>query len=291
MTLLENSLIILSTLVLAIGFGLSVRSLLAPLHEGLKRALVFNGIGFVLLAGAFAVDLAARPELPLSTMRASMLLFGLILLAVSSVMTYAAGSLLLSVLSAPVVILLQLLSLFFDRWPASEAGMQTFGATITTIHIALFLVSYAFLIIAAGFSAMFLVMDHLLKEKAYSPVFFKLPGLTRLDTYAYWSALAGLGVLTGGIALALVSARAASAVVPAPLGFDFTIIGTLVVWAYYAAYVLMRIRLRIPARRAALVGVCGLAIVLAVYFFSKMWGPTGIHGFGVTERASAGAPR
>jgi ABC-type uncharacterized transport system permease subunit len=283
---LENALIVLSALILGAGFALSVRNLLAPLQQGTGKMFLVNGAAFIVLLAAIAVDFGGRGIVPLSTLRDSMLLFAAVLLAVSTIMMRATGSPLLVLLTVPVVVLLQVLSLFFDHWFASPESSATLGTTLTTVHVLLFLVSYAFLFMAAVFSAMFLLMDRFLKEKAYSPVFFKLPGLAKLDAYAYGSALAGLGLLTGAVAMALAALRAAPGASAASVFTDYTMFASLILWAYYAAYVLLRIRARVVPRRASYLAICGLALILFFYFSSKVLRPSGLHGFGF-PRASA----
>lgn len=292
MIFLEYALILLSALILCAGFMLSVRSLRAPLGRDTGRVIPIYFASLTVLLLALGTDYAMRGAIPVSTLRYSMLLFSGVLLAVATALMRATHSLLLGILVIPVVLMLQMLALFFDRSSASRESLTLLGNTLTTIHVLLFLVSYAFLFMGAGFSAMFLLMDRLLKDKTYPAIFFKLPGLARLDGYSYGCALAGLGLLTGAIAVALTSTR----VVPpgshmVRITSDFTILATLVLWGYYAVYLFLRFRMRLAGRKAAYGAIAGVALMLVVYFSGKTTRQNPLHGFATPQQASSAVTR
>jgi ABC-type uncharacterized transport system permease subunit len=249
-----------------------------------KRAVpsfILNLLALTLLVGEFLGVSISRGQVALISMGDSMVFFAAVLVGVSSGAARIAGSQVMPLVVSPLAILLCLASLVADEWLSTTAAQQTIGGTFLVIHVLLFVLSYALFALGAAFGAMFLLV---LKSKNYTPLFFKLPGLTRLETYSVRMAMLGLMLLTFAIALAFTSLhRLGSDTIPAngTIINDATIVAAIVLWVYYAVFALLRLALGWTGRRACFLSAIGLSLVLITYFFGKVAPNRGLHGYQV----------
>lgn len=269
---------IVSMVLLAVSVAFSIRY--ATRREELRtgNAFLFNLLGFGALLGAFATISVRQGGLALNTLSDSVVVFALILLAVSNIAARLASSHAISILITPLVIGLELISLFFDRWFSTLESRRALNSTFLNFHILLFLLSYAFFAIGACFALLFLIMDRILKSKDYRPIFFKLPGLSKLDNYSSRSAMIGLGLLTLAIGLSFLTLLRQGATV-AQLFTDFTILSTVALWLYYGLFLILRLSWGWVGRRACYYSLFGIAFVLAFYFAGKAAPSSSLHGF------------
>lgn len=280
-----NSLLILALFALGVSLAYAVRYVRRREETRTGVAMAANLVGLALLLVDFVYVSFQRGAVALTALGDSIVFFAIVLLAVNNVAVRASRSHIVSLLVTPLAMLLVVMGLFFERWfPTGEAQLAL-GQGFLTLHIMLFLVSYALFVVAAAFGAMFLALDGSLKAKTFSPVFFKLPGLARLDVFASRSALAGLALLTLSIALALGN-LVRSGGGPRIVISDFTVVTTYAIWFYYAAFAVSRMRFGLVGRRSCLMAVGGLVLVLLVYVGGKVV-PTGtLHGPGAPTVSS-----
>jgi ABC-type uncharacterized transport system permease subunit len=285
------ALVVASLACLAAGLVLSLRSMRREDQTGSRAAYRLHAAGLAFLVIQFVLQSVVDRQLPLSTLRDSFLVFALVLLVTSNVAAQLRSSDLVPVIIAPLVILLEAASLFANYLLQTEQARRMVSETFLATHVVLFMLSYACFVVAAAFGIMFLILDHTLKAKTYQPVFFRLPALTRLDSYASRSMLTGLLLLTVAIGLSFTSLhrlRSAGMRLPtsrAAMG-DLTILTPVVLWLYYAVYMLLRVRLGWIGKRTGYVSICGIVLLLVFYVLAKAYPPGILHGLGESIRGA-----
>jgi ABC-type uncharacterized transport system permease subunit len=285
MNTLNVALVLLSAVVLTVGLVMSVVCLRRVERDCGNRAWLVNMAGLLLLVTYFLVSGLIRREVPLSSMRDSILFFVLVLLVTNAVASRLSASGFVSVVLVPLAIVLEVMALFSSRWLQTGAAQQFVGRTFVVAHVVMFLASYALFLLAGAFGVMFLLLDRVLKSKSRQPLSFGLPGLERLDIYMRRSMLFGLLGLTLAIGLSLLSVHRLQVTGVAVAGrggvsADLTIMSAMVLWVYYFLYLALHARLGWVGKRASYVSLCGVVLLLVLYMAVKML-PVGgaLHGF------------
>lgn len=145
------------------------------------------------------------------------------------------------------------------------------------IHVALILFGYAGYAIGAVASAAYLIQERQLKAHRTSVLFRRLPSLAGIDGLARRAVAYAFPAYTAGIVLGTLRA-----VETDPPGWwaDPRVMLAGIVWAVYAAYIVLRSGGRLPARRAAWLSLAGAVLVLALAVTARTV-PHGFHVFGV----------
>jgi HemX protein len=110
---------------------------------------------------------------------------------------------------------------------------------LLVLHITFALCSYAAFSFAFMFSFMYLIQDKFLREKRWTPWYFRLPALDKLDKYTYRSILMGFPFLLIAMVLGAVWGKLTLGhfllMDPKPLA-------TTMLWVMYGIYLLLRLR-------------------------------------------------
>jgi ABC-type uncharacterized transport system permease subunit len=125
------------------------------------------------------------------------------------------------------------------------------------LHVGLVLVAFAGFTLAACLSSLYLWQERRLKRRERSILRMQLPPLETLDRFAARTIAVALPALTLGLAVGI--ARLARD----NRGFDPLIVATLLTWAVYGAYFVLRL-LGWHGRRTAYLAVAGLVLVFVV---------------------------
>lgn len=271
---------------------LSLRAVRRRDESGQRAGQLLNLVGLLLLLACFGCMWLCQGRVPLGSLANSVVLFALVLLACNNVAAAVASSQFVSLVITPVVIVLQLMSLFFDAWfPTAEARLML-SSTFVALHAVLFMLSYSSFFFAAGFALLYLLLDNKLKTKRYPPFFFKLPGLAKLDLFAGRAALLGLLLLTLAMMLAFINLGRLSATTSvASPARDYTIWGAVGLWVYYVVYMVLRMRLGWVGKRACYFVIVGAVLLLVLYVAAKLLPGGGLHGFALSLSAKVVAPR
>ena len=276
-----NLFLLLALLALGVSLTCSVRYIRRREETRTGVAFVANLTGLGLLLADFIYTSVQRGALALSALGDSILFFAIALLVVSNIAVLVARSHVVSLFVTPLAMLLAVMGLFFERWfPTGEAQRAVINGFVV-LHVILFTLSFALFGVAAAFGAMFLALEGSLKSKSFSPVFFKLPGLARLDVFAGRSALGGLALLTLGIALSVSSLVQSRGHVVT--GGDSTILAIYVLWIYYAIYAVCRTAFGWIGRRSSLMTIFGLVLVLIFFLIPGLFPGGRLHAPATTS--------
>lgn len=280
MTIFSTVLVALSAIGFAVAFILYVAFLRRREERPSRPADLLNAAAAILLALNFLASSLAQSRAALATIPDSILFFALVLTCVSYIASRLTKNLVIRVMMLPLIVALEACALFFNSWFPTRESQQLVSSTFLLFHVSLFLVSYALFLLSAAFGLMFLLLDRILKSHDFPPLFFKLPGLTKLDALGYRSAFAGFLLLTAAMGIAFTTLAQPSAALDeaATISRDFTILSTLVLWAYYVGYLVLRHRLGWVGKRASYATVCGVLLVVVFYFAGKFVSGDGLHG-------------
>ena len=128
------------------------------------------------------------------------------------------------------------------------------------VHVALVLVGLAALEVNFGGALMYLLQERQLKAKRPGKIYYRLPPLETLDRLTVATLTVGFPFLTVGLALGVLSARAAWGSV---ITFDPLALFSLLMWVIYAAILIGRVMGHWRGRRAAYFSIAGFCVMLA----------------------------
>jgi ABC-type uncharacterized transport system permease subunit len=135
-------------------------------------------------------------------------------------------------------------------------GSARFGAVFLAAHVGLVLAAFAGFTIAAGLAGVYLWQERGLKRRSPRLLRVRAPSLTTLDTLIGRTILVALPALTIGIGFARLQGEG--------VRLDGVMVATLVAWALYAAFLLLRHEAGWHGRRAAQLAIAGFGVVVAV---------------------------
>jgi ABC-type uncharacterized transport system permease subunit len=127
------------------------------------------------------------------------------------------------------------------------------------VHVALVLVGLAALVVNFGGALMYLLQERQLKARRPGKIYYRLPPLETLDRLTVATLTVGFPFLTVGLALGVLSARAAWGSV---MTFDPLALFSLLMWVIYAAILVGRVMGRWRGRRAAYFSIAGFCLML-----------------------------
>jgi ABC-type uncharacterized transport system permease subunit len=220
---------------------------------------VWGGAGLVAHLGALGWEAVAAQGLPLASMR-----WGLTALALWVALGWVFFARrprmesLATLLLGLAVVLLGVSQLAPGAGEVSGARGAWFVA-----HAALILGGLGGLAVSFGLSVVFLFVRRRLKQKDLRGI-ARLPSLDALDRLNYQSMAVGFVALTAGMS---VGGMWAATHPVESLGPDVTVLGTLLIWLWYAAGLHMRLVSGWRGRLAALFGVggfAGMSLLIAV---------------------------
>ncbi|HEX7145250.1 MAG TPA: cytochrome c biogenesis protein CcsA, partial [Gaiellaceae bacterium] len=126
------------------------------------------------------------------------------------------------------------------------------------LHVGLVLAAFAGFTLAAALSALYLWQERRLKRRESSILRLRAPALSRLDEVVARTIAIALPALTLGIAVGIVRLRERGG------GFDALMAVTVVTWAIYSAYLVLRHFSGWRGRRAAYLVLAGFVFVVVV---------------------------
>ncbi len=139
----------------------------------------------------------------------------------------------------------------------TERGAPDVGSAFLVLHVGLVLAAFAGFTLAAGLAVVYLWQERRLKRRSPTLLRVRAPSLTTLDALLGRTIAVALPALTVGIGIGLARLELRGG------SFDAVMGVTLLAWALYAAFLVMRHE-GLHGRRAAHLALAGFALVLAV---------------------------
>jgi ABC-type uncharacterized transport system permease subunit len=155
--------------------------------------------------------------------------------------------------------------LLVAAWAGGGTGVESGdrAGVLLAVHAGLMLAGFAALTLAAGMAALYLWQERRLKRRDRSVLRLRVPPLETLDRAEARTVLVGLGLLAGGIVAGLASFESGD--------FDASMAVSLVVWAVYAAMLVLRheaVLIGVRAARLTLLSFALVALVLPITHFA-----------------------
>ena len=152
-------------------------------------------------------------------------------------------------------------ALLVAAWAGGGTGVgdrSPYSSAFLVVHVGLVLAAFAGFTLAASLSALYLWQERRLKRRASTILRLPAPSLASLDRLAARTIAVALPALTLGIAVGVVRLAARGDRV------DALVVATLVTWAVYGAYLVLRVFSGLRGRRAAYLALAGFALVVLV---------------------------
>ena len=137
-------------------------------------------------------------------------------------------------------------------------GHSHYSNVFLVLHVGLVLAAFAGFTLAAALSALYLWQERRLKRHETSILRLRAPALSRLDEVAARTIAFALPALTLGIAVGVVRLRDRGG------SFDVLMAVTVITWAVYAGYLVLRHLAGWRGRRAAYLVLAGFVLVAVV---------------------------
>ena len=141
-------------------------------------------------------------------------------------------------------------------------------------HVTFIFIGEAGLALACGLGLLYLTQEKAIKSKKPGFFFRRLPSLEQLDTAGYGCILGGFVMMTLGLIMGLVYAKA---VWGRFWSWDPKEVWSGITWLLYAAMIHMRLSVGWRGRRSAILAIIGFAVVLFTFLGVNLL-LTGHHG-------------
>jgi len=148
-----------------------------------------------------------------------------------------------------------LLALAHAGGGTSTRGGGGYSTAFLVLHVGFVLVAFAGFTVAAGLSALYLWQERRLKRREATILRVRVPGLARLDELAARTIAFAVPALSLGIAVGIARLRDRGG------GVDALMIVTLLTWAVYGVFLVLRYGAGVRGRRAAHLVLAGFVLV------------------------------
>ena len=132
------------------------------------------------------------------------------------------------------------------------------GSVFLAFHVGLVLAAFAGFALAAGLACVYLWQERRLKRHSATVLRVRAPSLALLDSLIGRTVAVALPALTLGVGIGFARLHGDTR------SFDAVMVMTLVAWAVYAAFLVLRHEAGWRGRRAAHLALAGFALVVAV---------------------------
>ena len=156
-----------------------------------------------------------------------------------------------------------LLAVSYAAGGVDASGESGYSTLFLVLHVGLVLAGFAGFTLAAALAGLYLWQERELKHRSSTLLRFRAPSLVTLDSLAARTVAFALPVLTLGMAAGFARVRHGS-------DLDPLIVLTLLTWAVYGSFLLLRYGAGWRGRRAAYVTLAGFALVVALQLSLQM---------------------
>jgi ABC-type uncharacterized transport system permease subunit len=211
-------------------------------------------IGWLAQTALLAAQAVRADGFPWGTWAGSLNLFVWLVVGAYLIWGCRAPYRLLGLLVMPVAALLLLVA-----WASGGAGAEggtEVGDLFLALHVGLILAAFAGFTLAAGLAALYLWQERRLKAHAPGVLRQRAPSQAALDTLTGRTVLFALPALTLGLGVGLARLGSEGG------GFDTLMAVTLLTWAAYATFLVLRFKTGWQGRRTAYLALASFVLVL-----------------------------
>jgi cytochrome c-type biogenesis protein CcsB len=223
--------------------------------------------GSALLAAGFACQsvilvgrFAASGHMPVNNLHETLALVAWTLAGVYLLLRLKFHLKILGVYTAPLAAFILLMAFQFPSEPLQPQSLLK-GFWLV-VHVVTILVGDAALVLAAGAGVLYLIQERNIKKKTPGFFFKRLPSLELLDSTGYACIVTGFTMLTIGLLSGMVFAKS---VWGRFWSWDPKEVWSAITWIYYAILLHERLAVGWRGRRAAIMAIVGLAVILFTF--------------------------
>lgn len=231
------------------------------------------GVGLACHTGALTFATWSLGRLPVVTLGESLLLFSWTLAAAFLFLFWRFPIKILGALAAPLAALMVSGSLILPGGTGTVSPLL--NSFWVHLHVGLSFLGVAALTLAGLGGLLYLVQERQIKGKKFGFFYRRLPSLEQLDALNYWCLTVGFPLLTAGI---ICGSLYAQYTLGRFFSFDPKEVLTLLAWLIYAVLLHERLTVGWRGRRAALLAICGLGVLLITFVGASLWF-AGYHSF------------
>jgi ABC-type uncharacterized transport system permease subunit len=156
-----------------------------------------------------------------------------------------------------------LLAVSYAAGGVAASGETGYSTLFLVLHVGLLLAGLAGLTLAAALAALYLWQERELKRRSSRVLRFRAPSLVTLESLVARTVAFSLPILTLGMAAGFARVRHGS-------DLDPLIVLTVLTWAVYGAFLVLRFGIGWRGRRAAYTAIVGFALVIALQLSLQM---------------------
>jgi ABC-type uncharacterized transport system permease subunit len=156
-----------------------------------------------------------------------------------------------------------LLAISYAAGGVDASGESGYSTLFLVLHVGLVLAGFAGFTLAAALAGLYLWQERQLKHRSATVLRFRAPSLVTLESLAARTIAFALPVLTLGMAAGFARIRHGSELDP-------LIVLTVLTWAVYGAFLVLRFGAQWRGRRAAYMTLAGFALVVALQLSLQM---------------------
>jgi ABC-type uncharacterized transport system permease subunit len=213
-------------------------------------------VGWLVQTALLASQAAGADGFPWDTWAGSLNLFVWLVVAVYLFWGCGTRYRLLGLVVMPLAAVL--LALAWAGGGTGVGGRSHYSNLFLVLHVGLVLAAFAGFTLAAALSGLYLWQERRLKRRRAGGLLGRAPSLVTLDGLAARTVAFALPALTAGIVAGFVRLGSKGG------GIDALMAVTLLTWAVYGAFLVLRYELGWRGRRAAYVLLAGFALVIVV---------------------------
>jgi ABC-type uncharacterized transport system permease subunit len=156
-----------------------------------------------------------------------------------------------------------LLAISYAAGGVDASGESGYSTLFLVLHVGLVLAGFAGFTLAAALAGLYLWQDRQLKHRSSTVLRFRAPSLVTLESLAARTVAFALPVLTLGMAAGFARIRHGSELDP-------LIVLTVLTWAVYGTFLVLRYGARWRGRRVAYLTLAGFALIVALQLSLQM---------------------
>lgn len=156
-----------------------------------------------------------------------------------------------------------LLAVSYAAGGVAASGETGYSTLFLVLHVGLLLAGLAGLTLAAALAALYLWQERELKRRSSRVLRFRAPSLVTLESLVARTVAFSLPILTLGMAAGFARVRHGS-------DLDPLIVLTVLTWAVYGAFLVLRFGIGWRGRRAAYTAIVGFVLVIALQLSLQM---------------------
>jgi cytochrome c-type biogenesis protein CcsB len=228
---------------------------------------ILQRAGLILLAAGFASQsaeigwaLVSTGHLPAGNLHETLCLVAWAVVGAYLILHVKFKIKILGIYVAPLAIFILLTATQFPR-ETSQPDNLLKGLWLI-VHIVTIFAGDAAFALAAGVGALYLIQEHTIKTKKRGFFFKRLPSLELLDSTGYACIVGGFTLLTIGLITGMISAKI---IWGRFWGWDPKEVWSAITWIFYAVLLHERLAVGWRGRRAAIMALGGLAVLLFTF--------------------------